>query len=111
MQLTRDLAARPFPALRILDLGCGDGVYAIEAGLRGAEVLAVDARRQRMDLGAACAARHGLGTVRFVQDDVRGSPGKRTASSTSSTASASCTTSTRPTCSRCWRRSTRSARV
>ena len=71
MQLTRDLAAQPFPALRILDLGCGDGVYAIEAGLRGAEVLAVDARRQRMDLGAACAARHGIGTVRFVQDDVR----------------------------------------
>ena len=71
MQITRDLAPRPFSALRILDLGCGEGVYAIEAGLRGARVLALDARTERMGLGAACAARHGLGTVRFVQEDVR----------------------------------------
>jgi SAM-dependent methyltransferase len=71
MQLTRDLSGRPFEMLRILDLGCGEGVYAIEAALRGAEVLAVDARTQRMALGAACAARHGLRRVRFVQDDVR----------------------------------------
>jgi 2-polyprenyl-3-methyl-5-hydroxy-6-metoxy-1,4-benzoquinol methylase len=71
MQITRDLARRPFPELRILDLGCGEGVYAIEAGLRGAEVLALDARTQRMDQGAGCAARHGLTAVRFVQGDVR----------------------------------------
>ena len=61
LQLTRDLAGRPLAGLRILDLGCGEGVYAIEAGVRGAEVLAVDARTERMGLGAACAARHGLG--------------------------------------------------
>jgi 2-polyprenyl-3-methyl-5-hydroxy-6-metoxy-1,4-benzoquinol methylase len=71
MQVTRDLIRRPFGTLRILDLGCGEGVYAIEAGLRGAEVLALDARTQRMALGAACAARHGLTNVRFVQADVR----------------------------------------
>ncbi|MGH8799503.1 MAG: class I SAM-dependent methyltransferase [Casimicrobiaceae bacterium] len=71
MQLTRDLAARPFAGLRILDLGCGEGVYAIEAGLRGAEVLALDARRERMDDGARVAARHGLRNVRFEQQDVR----------------------------------------
>jgi SAM-dependent methyltransferase len=71
MQITRDLARRPFPELRILDLGCGEGVYAIEAGLRGAEVLALDVRTQRMDRGARCAARHSLATVRFVQEDVR----------------------------------------
>jgi SAM-dependent methyltransferase len=71
MQITRDLGRQPFAKLRILDLGCGEGVYAIEAGLRGAEVVAVDARTQRMDQGAACALRHGLSTVRFVQEDVR----------------------------------------
>lgn len=70
-QLTHDLAGRPFEELRILDLGCGDGVYAIEAGLRGAEVLALDARTQHMDQGAACAARHGLTNVRFSREDVR----------------------------------------
>lgn len=72
MQLTRDLAPQPFGALRILDLGCGEGVYAIEAGLRGAEVVAVDARSQRMDEGRACAERHGLANVQFLQRDVRG---------------------------------------
>lgn len=71
MQLIRDLGRRPFRDLRILDLGCGEGVYAIEMGLVGAHVLAIDARRERMDEGAACAARHGLGNVRFVQEDVR----------------------------------------
>jgi len=71
MQLTTDLGPRPFDQLRILDLGCGEGVYAIEAGLRGAEVVAIDARTERMDEGAACAKRHGLDTVRFRQEDVR----------------------------------------
>ena len=71
MQLTDDLAAKPFDALRILDLGCGEGVYAIEAALRGAEVLALDARTERMDEGAAVAARHGLDGVTFRQEDVR----------------------------------------
>jgi SAM-dependent methyltransferase len=71
MQLIQDLSPRPFAELRILDLGCGEGVYAIEAGLRGAQVLAIDARTERLDEGAACARRHGLGNVRFVQDDVR----------------------------------------
>jgi SAM-dependent methyltransferase len=71
MQMTRDLGAKAFGELRILDLGCGEGVYAIEAGLRGAEVVAVDARSQRMDEGRACAERHGLDNVRFLQQDVR----------------------------------------
>ena len=71
MQLIADLGSRPFEELRIVDLGCGDGVYAIEAALRGAEVLALDARGQHMDLGAAVAARHGLDNVEFRREDVR----------------------------------------
>ena len=71
MQITRDLARLPFGELRILDLGCGEGVYAVEAGLRGASVRALDARTARMDMGAACAARHGLDNVTFRQEDVR----------------------------------------
>jgi len=71
MQLTGDLMPRPLAKLRILDLGCGEGVYAIEAGLRGSEVVALDARTQRMAKGAACAERHGLCNVRFVQEDAR----------------------------------------
>ena len=71
MQLTRDLACKPFHELRILDHACGDGVYAIEAALRGAQVVAMDARAERMDEGARAARRLGLCTVRFEQHDLR----------------------------------------
>lgn len=71
MQVTGDLAGPAFGDLRILDLGCGEGVYATEAGLRGAHVLALDARTERMQDGAACAERHGLHNVIFRQQDVR----------------------------------------
>ena len=72
MQITGDLTAQPLSQIRILDLGCGEGVYAIEAGLHGAEVLALDARTERMKDGAACAERHRLDNVTFRQQDVRG---------------------------------------
>jgi 2-polyprenyl-3-methyl-5-hydroxy-6-metoxy-1,4-benzoquinol methylase len=71
MQLTADLAHKPFGELRILDLGCGEGVYAVEAGLKGASVVALDARRDRMRQGAAIAERLGLSNVSFDQMDIR----------------------------------------
>ncbi len=71
LQLTSDLTRRPLEKLRILDLGCGEGMYAIEAALHGARVVAIDARTERMRDGAACAARHGLTGIRFEQADVR----------------------------------------
>jgi len=71
LQVIKDLASRPTAAFRILDAGCGEGVYAIESGLRGAKVVALDARDQRMSEGTACAARHGLDNVNFELGDLR----------------------------------------
>jgi 2-polyprenyl-3-methyl-5-hydroxy-6-metoxy-1,4-benzoquinol methylase len=71
IQLTRDLATKNFDELRILDLACGEGVYSIEAALRGAEVVAIDGRTERMDDGARIAARAGLTRLRFEQRDIR----------------------------------------
>jgi len=71
MQITRDFARSSPSPIRILDLGCGDGVYAIEAALRGVEVVAVDARTERMQHGSACAERLKLANLRFIQMDVR----------------------------------------
>ena len=71
MQITRDFARQTNGGLRALDLGCGDGVYAIEAALRGIQVVAVDARTERMQQGAACAKRLGLDNLTFVQQDIR----------------------------------------
>jgi len=65
MQITADLSGTPFPRLRILDLACGEGVYSIEAALRGAKVLGIDGRSERMDEEARATARLGLSNVRF----------------------------------------------
>ncbi len=70
-QLALELSARRLEELSILDLGCGEGVYAIEAALHGASVLAVNGRTERMSRGEAIARRLGLTNLRFEQADVR----------------------------------------
>jgi SAM-dependent methyltransferase len=71
MQIIRDFSKAPFEQLRIFDLACGEGVYAIEAALRGAEVVAFDGRSERMQAGASLARRLGLDKLKFEQADVR----------------------------------------
>jgi SAM-dependent methyltransferase len=71
LQTTKDLLRRDLAGVRVLDLGCGEGACSIEAGLRGAQVLAVDGRSGRLDDGRAIAARHGLSNVEFRIADVR----------------------------------------
>jgi SAM-dependent methyltransferase len=71
MQLTRDLTAKDFTDLHVLDLACAEGLYSIEAGLRGADVVAIDGRTERMDKGRAIVQRLGLDRVRFEQGDIR----------------------------------------
>jgi ubiquinone/menaquinone biosynthesis C-methylase UbiE len=71
MQLINDFSKKPFENLQILDLACGEGVYAIEAALRGASVIALDARTERMNEGASAAKRLGLSNLRFSQEDIR----------------------------------------
>lgn len=71
VQITRDLATRPIHELRVLDVACGEGVYSIEFGLRGAEVLGFDARDERMSHGMRCARLAGLENVQFQVADLR----------------------------------------
>ncbi len=71
MQLTRDLATQGFDKLRVLDLACGEGVYSIEAALRGAEVIAIDGRNERMDEGQRIASEAGLTRLKFELNDIR----------------------------------------
>lgn len=70
MQLIRDFSKKPLDQLRILDLACGEGVYAIEAALRGVQVRALDARTERMNEGAKASERLGLKNVCFEQTDI-----------------------------------------
>jgi SAM-dependent methyltransferase len=71
MQIIRDLAKPPFDQLRIFDFACGEGVYAIEAALRGANVVAFDARMERMSEGKKIKDHLGLDNLRFEQTDIR----------------------------------------
>jgi SAM-dependent methyltransferase len=71
MQVIRDFSKKPFGQLQILDLACGEGVYAVEAALRGAEVKALDARTERMGGGMKAAERLGLANLSFEQEDIR----------------------------------------
>ncbi len=60
--------------LQLLDLGCGEGVFAIEAALAHASVLAVDGRDERMNEGRVIADELGLDTIEWVRADVRAFP-------------------------------------
>src|SRR5438105_9933851 len=43
-QTISDLTAKPISNLRILDLACGEGEYAVEYARRGAEVFGMECR-------------------------------------------------------------------
>src|SRR4051812_19404251 len=71
LQLTTDLAGGTVDGLRILDLGCHEGGFAIELALHGARVVAVDGREGHVEKGRFAAAAVGADTVEFVQADLR----------------------------------------
>jgi len=74
--LVSALHSRPkdWRGLRLLDLGCGEGLFALEAALHGADVIAIDGRDERMSAGRALAEELGLTNVQFIQADVRSHP-------------------------------------
>ena len=63
----------PAPELPLLDVGCGDGRYALALASRGSRVIGLDASRTLLQI----AARHGAATSRsprWVRGDMRGLP-------------------------------------
>ena len=71
MQIVHDLTNKDMAELRVLDLGCGRGLYAIETALRGSDVHALDARIEWMGKGIEAAKRLGLNNLKFEQNDIR----------------------------------------
>jgi SAM-dependent methyltransferase len=70
-QLIEDLVRRPWSELRIVDLGCNEGLHACEFALRGAAVVGIEGRAANVE--RAQFARHALGLERLklIRDDVR----------------------------------------
>ena len=74
--LTEELESRtvfeltgPIMGKRVLDVGAGDGTYAIEAAARGAEVTALDASAQMLEATRARAGRRGV-SLQLLQGNV-----------------------------------------
>ena len=57
------------PAMKVLDLGCGDGTTALPAAKRGADVLGVDIASNLVAVGNERAKAAGLHNLKFQQGD------------------------------------------
>ena len=57
------------PALRVLDLGCGDGTTALPLARAGAEVTGIDIARNLVEAGNKRAAAAGLSKLKFQEGD------------------------------------------
>src|SRR5262245_60364323 len=56
-------------AMKVLDLGCGDGTTALPEAKRGADVLGVDIARNLVEAGNRRAAEAALSNVKFQEGD------------------------------------------
>ena len=71
LQTVVDVAASPLKGLRILDLGCGEGGFALELGKQGAEVVAIEGRATLAEKAEFARDALGLRRVTILQGDVR----------------------------------------
>lgn len=70
-QLIHALRRKAWSELRVLDLACQDGMYSLECGLQGAEVVGVEIREPHLARARFAREKLGLERVEFRQGDVR----------------------------------------
>ena len=71
VQIVNDLVDKPLSKCRILDLGCLDGMFAIEFAQHGAETIGVEIREANIKKAIFCKEVLNLNNLEFRQEDAR----------------------------------------
>jgi ubiquinone/menaquinone biosynthesis C-methylase UbiE len=71
LQVVADTASKPLDSLRLLDLACHEGQYAIEFARHGANALGIEGRKAHLEKAMFVKDVLGLTKLEFTQDDVR----------------------------------------
>ena len=71
VQTVADLSGRPLAELRVLDLACLEGLYAVEFARHGARVVGVEGRAVNLAKASFAKDVLALGNLELRQDDVR----------------------------------------
>ena len=71
LQVVADATRRPINSLRLVDLACHEGIYAIEFARHGASVLGIEGREAHIEKARFVKNALSLTNLDIVQDDVR----------------------------------------
>lgn len=71
IRLIADFYQKPFSELKILDLACLEGLFAIELARLGAQVTGIEGRSVNIKKAEFLKRFYGVDKTRFIQDDVR----------------------------------------
>jgi SAM-dependent methyltransferase len=71
LQVVSDAIRRPLDSLRVLDLACAEGIYAIEFARQGAAAVGIEGRTAHVEKAKFVKDALSLTNLEIVQDDVR----------------------------------------
>jgi 2-polyprenyl-3-methyl-5-hydroxy-6-metoxy-1,4-benzoquinol methylase len=71
VQIVSDISQKPLHSLRVLDLACLEGMYAIEMARHGAEAVGIEGREASIEKARFAKNVLGLDRLQLLQDDVR----------------------------------------